>query len=46
MTRGQSNRVYRAFRVPYDWVPQLEAPTEQAVVPPDITEFRIKPQAF
>ena len=22
---GDSNRVYRAYRVPYDWIPQLRA---------------------
>ena len=39
-----SNRIFRAHRVPYEWIPQLERPTERAVVPPDITEFRIAPQ--
>ena len=29
-----TNRVYRAYRVPYAWVPQLMKPTERAVVPP------------
>ena len=40
----RTNRIFRAHRVPYDWVPQLERPTEQAVVPPDIREFRVAPQ--
>jgi len=39
-----SNAVYRAYRVPYDWIPQLERPRERAVVPPDLAEFRIEPQ--
>jgi outer membrane protein assembly factor BamB len=36
-------RTYRAYRVPYDWIPQLQKPTERAVDPPDNTEFRIEP---
>jgi hypothetical protein len=35
------NRVYRAYRLPYDWVPQLPRPTERAVVPPDRRQFRV-----
>jgi hypothetical protein len=38
---SRTNRVYRAQRVPYDWVPQLEKPAERAVRPPDITTFRV-----
>lgn len=38
---SRTNRVYRAQRVPYDWVPQLRKPTERPVVPPDITTFRV-----
>lgn len=38
---SRTNRVYRAQRVPYDWVPQLARPTERPVVPPDITTFRV-----
>src|SRR5213594_4427277 len=41
---SHTNRVFRAQRVPYDWVPQLATPTERAVIPPDITTFRIEPQ--
>jgi len=40
---GKYNLVYRAYRVPYDYVPQLEKPVERAVVPPDNTTFRIEP---
>lgn len=36
-----SNRVYRAYRLPYAWVPQLDRPVERAVVPPKNTEFRV-----
>ena len=41
---GRTNRIYRAHRVPYDWVPQLERPEERPVVPPDVSDFRIEPQ--
>ncbi len=33
--------VFRGYRYPYDWVPQLEQPTERAVVPPLHGDFRI-----
>ncbi len=36
---GHYNLVYRAYRVPYDYVPQLKKPVEKAVTPPDNTEF-------
>jgi hypothetical protein len=38
------NNIYRAYRVPYDWIPQLTPPDERAVVPPHPSEFRIEPQ--
>jgi arylsulfotransferase ASST len=41
---SNTNRVFRAQRVPYDWVPQLPRPVERAVIPPDITTFRIEPR--
>lgn len=41
---GMTNRVYRAYRVPYDWIPQVARPVERAVVPPDVREFHIEPQ--
>lgn len=31
---GAPMNVYRAYRVPYAWIPQLEKPVEKAVVPP------------
>lgn len=37
----RTNRVYRAYRVPYDWVEQLPRPEERDVVPPDVAEFRL-----
>lgn len=37
------NSIYRAYRVPYNWVPQLQKPLETAVIPPDNPKFRINP---
>jgi len=31
---GGSNSVYRAYRLPYEWMPQLQKPVETAVTPP------------
>jgi hypothetical protein len=39
-----TSRVYRAYRIPYDWVPQVTRPQERRVVPPGRGEFRIAPQ--
>lgn len=39
-----SNAVYRAYRLPYDWIPQVEEPEARAVVPPALENFRIDPQ--
>jgi hypothetical protein len=36
-----SNAVYRAYRVPYGWIPQLAQPTEQRVRPPSLDQFRV-----
>jgi hypothetical protein len=33
--------VYRAYRLPYEWVPQLDAPKETPVEPVDVTTFRM-----
>lgn len=35
------NMVYRAYRLPYDWVPQLEKPQEVAIEQVDVTTFRM-----
>ena len=37
----QSNDVYRAYRLPYDWIPQLKRPTEKAVTPPALGNFSV-----
>ena len=34
-------RAYRAYRAPYDWVPQLDTPQEVAVEPVDVSRFRV-----
>ena len=36
-----SNAVYRGYRVPYDWIPQITKPVERAVVPPANGSFRV-----
>jgi hypothetical protein len=36
------NLVYRCYRAPYDWVPQLKKPKEEAVIPPNNTVLRVK----
>ncbi|HYJ95817.1 MAG TPA: aryl-sulfate sulfotransferase, partial [Vicinamibacterales bacterium] len=36
-----SNAVYRAYRIPYGWIPQLMPPTEKRVTPPVPGEFRV-----
>ncbi len=40
-TRG-SNSVYRAYRIPYDWIPQLQPPAESAVQAPVPAEFHVE----
>lgn len=36
-----SNMVYRAYRVPYEWVPQLEKPEEESIEPIDVSKYRV-----
>ena len=33
--------VYRAYRLPYEWIPQLEKPVEKEIVPLDVAQFRV-----
>ena len=40
-TAMNMNMVYRAYRVPYSWVPQLDLPKETPVEPIDVTKFRV-----
>ena len=35
------NLVYRAYRLPYGWVPQLDAPKETPIRPVDVATFRM-----
>ena len=35
------NMVYRAYRVPYDWIPQVDPPREVEIEPLDVTCFRV-----
>ena len=35
------NMVYRAYRVPYDWVPQAPKPQENPVKRLEVTTFRV-----
>jgi hypothetical protein len=35
---------YRAYRVPYEWVPQLGIPEEKPVKPPELSSFHIEAQ--
>lgn len=35
------NLVYRAYRVPYEWVPQIKKPLEKAVTPPANGDFTV-----
>jgi len=38
---NNANFVYRAYRVPYDWVPQLEKPDEREIPKLDRSRFRV-----
>jgi hypothetical protein len=35
------NKIYRAYRLPYEWIPQLDPPKEVEVEPIDIKNFRV-----
>jgi hypothetical protein len=37
-----TNSVYRAYRLPYAWIPQLARPAEQPVKPPRAEDFRVR----
>ena len=36
-----SNAVYRAYRIPYGWIPQITRSTERPVAPPALGDFRV-----
>ncbi len=35
------NMIYRAYRVPYAWIPQVDPPAEVPIEPIDVTTFRV-----
>ncbi len=35
------NMTYRAYRVPYEWVPQVQKPAETPIAPLDVATFRV-----
>ena len=35
------NMVYRSYRLPYEWVPQLEKPAESPIERLDVSTFRV-----
>jgi hypothetical protein len=37
-----SNAVYRGYRLPYSWIPQLGLPKEEAVTPPALNDFTLR----
>ena len=39
--RSVTNAVYRAVPIPYDWVPAGTPHSEAAIVPPDVSTFRV-----
>ncbi|WP_411349117.1 aryl-sulfate sulfotransferase [Paenibacillus sp. WLX2291] len=39
--KRNSNMVYRAYRVPYEWIPQLQLPVEQPIERLDVATFRV-----
>lgn len=39
---NKMNMVYRAYRVPYEWIPQLDRPTEVEIKPLNVNEFRLE----
>ena len=38
---GRGNYSYRAYRLPYEWVPQVQKPIEKAIPRLDISTFRV-----
>ena len=40
-TLFKMNMVYRAYRFPYEWIPQVDPPREIPIEPVDVTSFRM-----
>ncbi|MEO8315297.1 MAG: aryl-sulfate sulfotransferase [Pseudomonadota bacterium] len=38
---GDRNDIYRAYRIPYDWLAQVRRPREKAVKPPALKDFHL-----
>jgi hypothetical protein len=38
---NSTNGVYRGYRIPYDWLPQIQRPREQSITPPPLVDFRV-----
>ena len=38
---GNHNMIYRAYRLPYEWIPQADAPEEVPVPRLDNSKFRV-----
>ncbi|MDR1885437.1 MAG: aryl-sulfate sulfotransferase [Synergistaceae bacterium] len=38
---GTHNMVYRAYRAPYEWIPQLDIPNEEPIASKDIRSYRV-----
>jgi hypothetical protein len=36
-----ANSVYRGYRIPYDWLPQITKPVEQSVTPPPLRDYKL-----
>jgi hypothetical protein len=39
--KQKNNHVYRAYRLPYEWIPQVDKPDEKAIPAIDISKFRV-----
>lgn len=39
--RFNNNMVYRAYRVPYEWIPQLDKPVETSIEKIEVSTFRV-----
>ncbi|WP_166268078.1 arylsulfotransferase family protein [Providencia sp. M-27] len=39
--KKRNNMIYRAYRIPYDWIPQLDIPEENSIAPMDVSQFRL-----
>lgn len=35
------NMIYRAYRVPYEWIPQVSKPVETSIEPVNVETFRV-----